>query len=363
MQPVSPIFIVGDDLYVLPSVECAEGWLEPVDVEPGEKGYDAQGRLLRVTVRGEVRRGRWSVDQSGARVEITLVEQGPDHAHELETVLRRWLGRTEPQVDLSGMDLEGLVRLAWRHRSDAGPNVGLLRRRLDILSACICLILAVALLGLAVATAVRFGFGRRLVGAINFVAVGALLAICGARLLRVAVSRPEFHRAWAAARAGVRPDLWGVSAAELSAEAAAKGGWGGTASLTFARAVAERAHDVASHVLRSALPEPGASATSELDLCLQSTLYLALVLGDPVGARRRLAQAMAIRRSWFMRLVEPGYHRLAEAAVLLKEGKKPDAADALRVWRKRFGSYRGQMRAVYGWAVDLLRSELESLPS
>jgi hypothetical protein len=363
VQPVPPIFILGDDLYVLPSVEYAERWIEPVAVEPSEKGFDAQGRLLRITVRGEVMRGVWTVNQSGARVEIALVEEGPGHAHELEMALRRWLDRTERQVDLSGMVLEDLVRLASRHMVGGSPRVGLMRRRLDILLGCLSLVLAVALIGLALAAAFKFGFHRRLVGAINLVGLAVFFALGGARILRIAVSRPKFHRAWVAARAGVRPDRWGVSASELSAEAGMKGGWGGTAALTFARAVAEGAHDIASHVISSALPEPGASSPSELDLCLQAALYFALTLHDPVAARRRLDQARAIPRSWFMRFVEPDYHRLAEAAVLLVEGKKPEADLALRLWHKRFNRNRSQTRAMYGWAADLLQRELQSLSS
>ena len=105
------------------------------------------------------------------------------------------------------------------------------------------------------------------------------------------------------------------------------------------------------------MPETGASATTDEDLCLQATLYLALVLHEPIAARRRLDQAMAIPRSWFIRLLVRDYHRLAEAAVLLEEGKRDDAAHALNVWRKRFGR-RGQMRAVYGWAVTALEREV-----
>jgi len=232
-----------------------------------------------------------------------------------------------------------------------------MRRHLDILFASLCLVLAAVLLSLVAASVIKLGFHRRLVSRINLVALAAILTAAGVRILRVAVVRPQFHRAWAAARAGVPPTKWGVSATQLAAEAEAKGKWGPTATLTFARAVAEGSHDLASSVIRNALPETGASATTNKDLCLQAALYLALALHDPLAARRRLDQAMAVPRSWFIRLIERDNHRLAEAAVLLEEGKRDDAAHALKVWRKRFGGYT-QTRAVYGWAVTALEREL-----
>ena len=112
-----------------------------------------------------------------------------------------------------------------------------MRRHLDILLASLALVLAAVLLGLLAAPAIKFGFHRRLVSAINLVALVAFLTVGGVRILRIAVVRPQFYRAWAAARAGVPPAKWGVSASQLAAEAEAKGGWGPTARLTFARAV------------------------------------------------------------------------------------------------------------------------------
>jgi hypothetical protein len=231
------------------------------------------------------------------------------------------------------------------------------RRHLDILFASLGLVLAAAFLGLVAAAAFKLGVHLRLVSGINLVALAAFFTVGGVRILRVALVRPQFHRASAAARAGFPPSQWGVSASQLTAEAEAKGAWGGTATLTFARAVAEGSHDLASSIIRSALPETGASATTDKDLCLQVALYLALALHEPVAARRRLDQAMAIPRSWLVRLIERDYDRLAEAAVLLEEGKRDGAAHALNVWRKRFGRSR-QTRAVYGWAVTALEHEL-----
>ncbi len=103
-----------------PSAGClSPRWrLEPVDVEPGEVACDAEGRLLRVVVRGEVRRTGPFIDQSGARVELVLVEDQPEHAEDLRRVLLDWLGLAEPGVDLSTANLAALVERArsWKAR-------------------------------------------------------------------------------------------------------------------------------------------------------------------------------------------------------------------------------------------------------
>src|SRR6266446_8794504 len=52
MSITTPIFIRADALYVFRSKEEAESFMEPVDVEPDERGYDSEVRLLHVVVRG-----------------------------------------------------------------------------------------------------------------------------------------------------------------------------------------------------------------------------------------------------------------------------------------------------------------------
>jgi hypothetical protein len=122
MKP--PVFVCSDDVYVFTSKEDAESFLEPEDVEPDEHGYDAEGRLLRVVVRGEVRRGRWSVDQSRARVELVPAEEAASHAEELRTVLVDWLRRADSEEsDLAGTGLQELVQRAERvARRQAAEN-------------------------------------------------------------------------------------------------------------------------------------------------------------------------------------------------------------------------------------------------
>jgi hypothetical protein len=110
-----PIFVHGDDLLTFESVEEAESYLEPVDVHPDEQGYDSEGRLLEVVVRGEVRRGWISIDQSHARVELVPAEEVPSHAEELRAVLGDWLARVEREVIPPTASLPDLVERARKH--------------------------------------------------------------------------------------------------------------------------------------------------------------------------------------------------------------------------------------------------------
>jgi hypothetical protein len=115
MPITPPIFVHTDDLLVFPSVEAAESYLEPVDVEPTDRGYDSEGRLLRVGVRGEVRRGAIGVDQSSARVELCLAEDTPGHVDELRAALVTWLEQVEPGTIIASESLAALVARANRH--------------------------------------------------------------------------------------------------------------------------------------------------------------------------------------------------------------------------------------------------------
>jgi len=115
MPITAPIFVRADDVYVFQSKEEAESYLEPVDVEPDERGYDAEGRLLHVVVRGNVKHGRWSVDQSRARVELVLAEEVPGHREELRILLADWLQRADgTNHDPAAATLKELVERAER---------------------------------------------------------------------------------------------------------------------------------------------------------------------------------------------------------------------------------------------------------
>jgi hypothetical protein len=125
MPIATPIFICSDDRYVFRSKEEAERFMEPVDVDPSERGYDAEGRLLQVVVRGKVKYGRFGgIDQSAARVELVLAEETPHHREELRAVLADWLARADASVakeKLAEATLEELVERARRFVIDVRP--------------------------------------------------------------------------------------------------------------------------------------------------------------------------------------------------------------------------------------------------
>ena len=109
-----PIFIRADELYVFRSKEEAESLMEPVDMEPDERGYDSEGRLLHVVVRGEVKYGRvGGIDQRGARVELVLAEEIPHHREEFRALLAKWLAVADAvEEGLAAATLEELVERA-----------------------------------------------------------------------------------------------------------------------------------------------------------------------------------------------------------------------------------------------------------
>ncbi len=116
MAITPPIFVCTDDVYVFRDKDEAESFLEPVDVKPDDKGYDAEGRLLHVLVRGEVKRGRWSIDQSNARVELVLAEDQPTHREDLRARLAEWLrGVGDVKPGAAEATLEELVVRAVQH--------------------------------------------------------------------------------------------------------------------------------------------------------------------------------------------------------------------------------------------------------
>lgn len=67
-------------------------------MQPDERGYDSDGRLLRVVVRDEAQRTGVTIDQRRARAEIELAEEVPSHAEELRAALGAWLARVEREA-------------------------------------------------------------------------------------------------------------------------------------------------------------------------------------------------------------------------------------------------------------------------
>lgn len=79
--PKCPIFVVEglDNVNVFDTVEDAQRFLEPWWVKQKEGAvYDAEGRLLRL-------------DTDKIRVTISIEEEEPMHANELENILRSYL--------------------------------------------------------------------------------------------------------------------------------------------------------------------------------------------------------------------------------------------------------------------------------
>ncbi|CAN5761070.1 hypothetical protein BH20ACI3_BH20ACI3_25130 [soil metagenome] len=95
---VPPIFVIDDDDVIV--YESVEVDLEPLDVKAGGLvAYDAEGRLLRLeTNRGEVT--------------VSVAEEKPTHAAELEFSLRKFLKASdEPLADDPACDLKCLVNV------------------------------------------------------------------------------------------------------------------------------------------------------------------------------------------------------------------------------------------------------------
>ncbi|MPZ69618.1 MAG: hypothetical protein GEU71_08820 [Actinobacteria bacterium] len=79
-SPREPIFIIeGHDVGIFASVEAAQNQLEPTDVSDAVyKGYDAEGRRLKITTDGQ-------------NTVIAIADSEPLAALELERELRRFL--------------------------------------------------------------------------------------------------------------------------------------------------------------------------------------------------------------------------------------------------------------------------------
>jgi hypothetical protein len=95
------IFIVeGNDIASFASIKDAQLDLEVIDVENDiYVGYDHEGRLLKLAVDGRKK-----------RVVITLAENKPSHAKELEAVIRTYLEQVgEPLPNDPAYDLPYLV--------------------------------------------------------------------------------------------------------------------------------------------------------------------------------------------------------------------------------------------------------------
>lgn len=111
-KPLAPIFIIdGLDVGIFASLADVLLHLEPIDVKNGGfVAYDAEGRLIRLTM-------------DGSHISASLAEDQPNHAAELETSLREYLQAVnEPIANDPTCDLNCLVN-ACRKFISASPIV------------------------------------------------------------------------------------------------------------------------------------------------------------------------------------------------------------------------------------------------
>jgi len=97
------IFIIeGNDIASYASIEDAQLDLEVIDVEDDiYVGYDHEGRLLKLGVDGKKK-----------RLVITLAENKPSHAKELEALIRTYLEQVgEPVPNDPAYDLPYLIKV------------------------------------------------------------------------------------------------------------------------------------------------------------------------------------------------------------------------------------------------------------
>lgn len=100
-----PIFIVdGLDVGIFESLRDVELHLEPIGANNQTREiYDAEGRLIRVDVKGN-------------RVTAVVEEANPTHARELEAALRAFLGEmNEPLASDPECDLTCLIRACAKY--------------------------------------------------------------------------------------------------------------------------------------------------------------------------------------------------------------------------------------------------------
>jgi hypothetical protein len=104
----APIIIDNfGDLLIFESVEKAERYLEPVDVENGEyQAFDRTGRRVRLST-------------DGLRVRVGPVEEGAPQVEHLRQVLQRFLSAVGVPGDwLAPAGLDDLVREGLKYKTE-----------------------------------------------------------------------------------------------------------------------------------------------------------------------------------------------------------------------------------------------------
>jgi len=110
---IAPIIVdAKSEILLFDTIETAEGYLEPIDVQNYEydAAYDSEGRLLSITV-------------SGKHTQIALTEEKPEHAIELERKLRDFLQRTDDiPSDSIACDLKCLIDISKKYMISTKPK-------------------------------------------------------------------------------------------------------------------------------------------------------------------------------------------------------------------------------------------------
>ena len=151
-------------------------------------------------------------------------------------------------------------------------------------------------------------------------------------------------------REGKRAREWTISLAECVAAAESNDAW--MALFAANRAIDTGQPAVAEQLLQRGLAIKHVPHSVRVDLSLQAAMLHALIHRDAAMAAEHLKAVVG---------ADPNYDRLAAAAVLLAEGKEPEARNARAEWIKStegsaaFTAYR---RGGNEWALDALADRL-----
>ena len=95
---------------VFPTVEFAEGYIEPIDVENGEwQVFDAEGQRLRITVENESTHGLWAIFSRYTQV-VQISEFSPQLVEEevLRNLIIKYGERPIQKPEVSRETLESM---------------------------------------------------------------------------------------------------------------------------------------------------------------------------------------------------------------------------------------------------------------